>query len=104
MNLSFISKAFLLLIIFSAVLVVFFSLDKFQGSSGKEQALMQESINRALVQCYALEGSFPEDIYYLERYGVAFNTDKYIYYYEPMGDLIPVVKIISMEGGDEGEV
>lgn len=42
----------------------------------------QEVVDEALMQCYALEGSYPYDINYLEKYGVVFNYQKYKYSYE----------------------
>lgn len=42
----------------------------------------QEVVDEALMQCYALEGSYPYDIEYLEKYGVELDYQKYNYYYE----------------------
>lgn len=43
-----------------------------------EQAIVDE----ALMQCYALEGSFPYDVKYLEKYGIVFDYQRYSYSYE----------------------
>lgn len=60
------------------------------GQAGK----VKEVIDKALIQCYALEGSFPADIKYLKKYGVIFE-DKYEYYYDIFGvNYMPQVKVI----------
>jgi len=66
--------------------IVFYSIFSMIGY-GKEQMSRQTSdieqiIRRALVQCYALEGSYPTDIEYVKTYGVIFNRDLYIYHYD----------------------
>ncbi len=92
-----ISKVFVSLIIFTVVVIVAFSLDKLEKRNKNNEAEIYQMINRALVQCYALEGAYPDDIFYLEKYGVNFDTDKYLYFYEPMGDFIPSVQIIDLD-------
>ena len=53
--------------------------------AGRESlSLAEQSIRRAAVQCYALEGAYPQDFDYLaERYGVAVDESRcrvdYIY-------------------------
>ena len=42
-------------------------------------------IEKALIQCYALEGRYPVDSEFEEKmnkYGVILNRDKYIFYYD----------------------
>jgi len=43
---------------------------------------IKKIIDKALVQCYALEGGYPMDIKYVAKYGVIFDDDKYVYHYE----------------------
>lgn len=62
----------------------------------REVSGIEKIIDKALVQCYALEGRYPEDITYIESYGVIFSPDKYYYYYEWYGgNLKPTVKVIE---------
>lgn len=62
----------------------------------REVSGIEKIIDKALVQCYALEGSYPKDIMYIERYGVIFSPEKYHYYYEWYGgNLKPTVKVIE---------
>lgn len=44
---------------------------------------IKEAIEKACIQCYALEGSYPPDLDYLkENYGVLLDHNQYFYYYE----------------------
>lgn len=92
-----ISKIIFNLVIFLVVIIFYKAILDFQESNDNSTEQILSTINRALVQCYALEGQFPKDVYYLEKYGVIFNTDKYLYDYEPFGNTIPVVRIINLK-------
>lgn len=40
--------------------------------------LVRQSVKRAAVECYAIEGAYPADVEYLEdNYGVVIDHDKY---------------------------
>jgi hypothetical protein len=59
---------------------------------------IKEIIDRALIQCYALEGAYPNDIRYLSKYGVLFNNEEYEYYYElTWATYMPVVAVIPLD-------
>ena len=71
-----------LIALFAAVgMVVFFAFgaDSLQGSGDDDELeIVQRAIERAAVQCYALEGCYPPNVDYLEdNYGVAFDHDKF---------------------------
>ena len=51
-------------------------------SAERQAARLEYIIKKAAVQCYALEGAFPEDVYYLTNYGVIFDTDRFYFRYE----------------------
>ena len=61
------------------------------------QQTMQQAIERALVHCYAIEGSYPPSIEYLsENYGINLQEDRFYYYYEYIGSNIrPIVQVIE---------
>lgn len=66
------------------------------GQSERQMTSVEAIIDKALVQCYALEGGYPTTIEYIENYGVILNHDKYIYFYEWYGsNLKPEVKVIE---------
>ena len=46
---------------------------------------VEQLVEKALIQCYALEGSYPVDSQFedkMNKYGVILNHDKYVFYYE----------------------
>lgn len=61
-------------------------------------ALAEESVRRAAVQCYALEGAYPQEISYLEEhYGVAVDPARYRIDYIYIGsNLMPDITIIPL--------
>lgn len=54
-----------------------------------------QAIERAVMQCYALEGAYPPSLQYLEdNYGLIINEDKYVYLYEPVaGNIHPIIGV-----------
>lgn len=63
----------------------------------ESQALSLQSIERAIVTCYAIEGMYPPSFAYLEQnYSVRINTEKYYVDYLVLGSNIrPVVQLIE---------
>ena len=58
-------------------------------SASEELTVTEKAINRAMVQCYAIEGAYPPDIAYLEvNYGVLIDHDKYFVYYDAYAENI----------------
>jgi len=55
------------------------------------------SLRRAVMQCYALEGSYPPDLQYMtEYYGLQVDESRYIYLYETIGgNLLPVFEVTA---------
>ena len=73
------------------------SLDERSRESGLY--VTREAVGRAVMQCYALEGSYPPDIEYLrERYGLVVDESRYYIYYEVVaGNIHPVIDIRILE-------
>lgn len=65
----------------------------------KQEEYLTDAINNAITHCYAVEGSYPENLNYLkENYGVTYDSDKFFVAYQPMGsNLMPKVTIVSLE-------
>ena len=65
----------------------------------KEQAKQsaEESILRAIVTCYAIEGSYPESYSYIkDNYGVYINENKLTVFYTVFGsNIMPDFRIID---------
>jgi hypothetical protein len=57
--------------------------------------VIENSIKKAAVQCYALEGGYPPGIEYLQKhYGLLVDESKYFYHYEAFAsNIIPIIKV-----------
>lgn len=71
----------------------------------EQQELLQEAINQAVVNCYALEGRYPESMQYLiENYGIQVDFDKYAVSYEIFAENIkPHVKVLRLGETENGD-
>lgn len=82
------------------VIIMTWSISAFTSFMGKSQEKSADSIRKSLlkacIQCYALEGSYPESLKYLsEHYGVQLDEEKYFYYYEIVAsNLSPTINVI----------
>ena len=92
-------KIILPIALFLIVLALFvLAVSKIAGKSENEgMHLTEESIRRAAVQCYALEGVYPSDFEYLkEHYAVRPDESKYIIYYTyTASNLMPEIDVLS---------
>ena len=70
-----------------------------QSNLDSEMAVLQNALERSITQCYALEGSYPYDLEYLEEhYGLTYNKEHFFVDYQYIGDnLRPDVTIIRKE-------
>lgn len=84
--------------IFIVIVVILLSgLGSTEQASAEEQLKMLEgNIYRAIVSCYALEGSYPESLDYLvENYNVRIDEEKYtVHYVIFASNIMPDVDII----------
>lgn len=74
-----------------------FGLEGFwRQTEGKSAEAVKEAILRSAIQCYALEGAYPEDLVYLStHYGIQVNEQAYFYYYEYLGaNIRPNVEVV----------
>ncbi|MBT3320407.1 MAG: hypothetical protein HN948_07105 [Clostridia bacterium] len=102
LNLSSISILVSLLVIAAIVCVVFLSIDQ-DGVEEKHIEQVRDSVISSVAQCYALEGSYPSDLQYLqENYGLQLDTDRYIYHYEKFAsNILPDVQVfVKTRRGD----
>lgn len=65
------------------------------GVEGENLKMTQRALDRAVVNCYAVEGAYPSDVSYLEEhYGLIIDRQKYIVTYETIGSNIrPYCKV-----------
>ena len=60
-----------------------------RSSVERGRKIVSDSVIRAAVQCYALEGRYPSDVEYLRsHYGLSANEEKYMIHYQFVGDNI----------------
>ena len=81
------------ILVFAAVLGgIVYSLNQASGQIQNEEA---QRIEQAAVLCYALEGSYPDEVSYLEQnYGVVIDHAKYNVFYQSLGsNLKPEVAV-----------
>ena len=70
-----------------------------RGSQSEQLALAQSAVRRSAVQCYAIEGRYPNSLDYLqEHYGLILNRDKFVYHYANVGaTLMPEISVFPKE-------
>ena len=63
--------------------------------------LLEESLTRAAVQCYAVEGRYPDSIRYIEEhYGVYIDRARYAVHYEIFAsNILPGITVLELEAG-----
>ena len=84
-----------------AVVAVFLFGVNFVSRSSYEGQLesLQNAISRDVAQCYAVEGTYPSDIEYLRKnYGLAYDTNRYMVYYDTFGmNIVPEIYVTEVE-------
>lgn len=82
-----------------AVLLLFFTaLERLDAGCRAEDArLLENSIRRAAVACYAAEGVYPADLAYLEtHYGIQVDETRYAVRYEVFAaNLMPDITVLE---------
>lgn len=68
-----------------------------KSSALDDKKILEEAIGRDVAHCYALEGSYPVSVAYMEEhYGLSYDHDKYIVDYEMIGsNIYPSYMIIE---------
>lgn len=76
-----------------------------QITQTEQQELLTDAINQAVVNCYAMEGRYPESMQYLiENYGIQVDFNTYMISYEIFAENIkPRVKVIRLGEAEDGD-
>lgn len=86
------SVAFLIGITIVLVLGTFYI-----SNMGNKQGLQltREAVNRAAIECYAIEGNYPPDVDYMEKnYGLSYDHTKYFIFYEVFAsNIMPTIEV-----------
>ena len=92
-------KTLLALVILAAVLLSFSTaLANLKVGRGEEGRLqLEESVRRAAVTCYAVEGIYPPDLAYLqEHYGIQVDEKNYYVFYEVFAsNMMPDITVVE---------
>jgi hypothetical protein len=75
-----------------------------KAGDAEQAKLLRDSISRAVVSCYALEGGYPESLQYLvENYNVRIDESKFIVHYTIFAsNIMPDIDILPRAGADGG--
>lgn len=63
----------------------------------RQKDILQDALNHSIVQCYAVEGRYPESMEYLEEhYGIIYDKEKFFVDYEIIGaNIMPEVTVME---------
>ena len=89
------------LLLFLAVLFFFLFGVRARESKSEEESLasLRNAIQRACVQCYAIEGRYPPSVEYLEEhYGIVIDRDRYHVFYDGWAsNVMPDITVLPAE-------
>ena len=92
-------KSLLTMIVFLLMIVfLYYEISSIQQTSDEKQLEnLQNSIRRSAVQCYALEGRYPESLDYLKKYyGIDYDEKKYfVDYTAQSSNLMPDITVLK---------
>lgn len=89
-----------LIILTSSAILLIMGMSDYQSKYDETQIKnIRSAIFDSLITCYALEGKYPDDIYYLkENYGLIMDDNRYIYHYELLGsNILPKYDVIQYD-------
>ena len=71
-----------------------------ESTLNKQQESLETALERSISQCYAVEGSYPPSLEYLEQhYGLLYDEDSIFIDYEYYGsNLLPEVTVLRRTG------
>jgi len=94
-------RAAILPVIFTVAVMVMvvFGLRQTEASSAAEGVrILEDSIRRAVVMCYAIEGRYPESIEYIEsNFGIFIDRTRFVVHYRVFAsNIMPEVMVIIL--------
>ncbi|MBD5117067.1 MAG: hypothetical protein HDT48_06125 [Ruminococcaceae bacterium] len=90
-----------IIFILIAVIVILSVADISRTSEAEGLAITENSIRRAVITCYAQEGSYPPDIDYLkENYGLKISDDYNVRYNIFASNLMPSITVTRKQVSD----
>lgn len=75
------------------------------SGEAESKRVLEESVHKAIISCYAIEGRYPESVEYLkENYNLIYDEEKYDIGYSIFADnVMPDVYIIDLAAESEAE-
>lgn len=97
-------KNFRISLIFSVAVIIICILGiRNVDSSTREKQLesLENAIQRSVIQCYAVEGTYPPNLDYLkEHYGLTYDEEDFFVDYQTFGsNMMPDITVIPRNGG-----
>lgn len=88
--------------------VIFFiaGIHTVDNTTSSEQAKsLETTVRRSVAQCYAVEGTYPPSLEYLqEHYGLVYDTDSFYIDYTAIGsNIMPDITILPKDDDSGGE-
>lgn len=70
----------------------------FRETKKRREESLKEAVIKGAVQCYSVEGRYPESLSYLEKhYGLKYDKDEFVISYEIIGsNRMPQVTVIPL--------
>jgi hypothetical protein len=92
-----VSSVLLVICIFAVCLWGFVSAE--ETAERESERVLEDSLSRAAVSCYAVEGMYPDTLEYLtENYGVYVDESRYTVHYEIFAsNIMPDITVIKNE-------
>ena len=86
-------------VVIASVLLFVYSQRIYESTSAESAQIAHDAIIRALITCYAAEGSFSASIEHLEEYyGIVIDRERYVVSYQVMGsNVMPHVRLVPRE-------
>lgn len=92
-------------IILAAALILIFGVFGRAPDDGVEESIqaIRSTILEKSLQCYVIEGAYPDDISWLEEhYGLIINKNDYYVVYRPIAENVPPqISVVHKNGKDE---
>jgi len=80
------------------IMIVFGLRQTSESSSAEGLRILEDSIRRAAVMSYAIEGRFPESLTYIEEnFGIHIDRTRYVVHYRVFGtNILPEIVVIPL--------
>ena len=71
-----------------------------EDTKAQQKQNLEDAVRRNVVQCYIVEGAYPESLAYLEdHYPLLYDHDRFRIDYQPIGEnMMPEITIVEKEG------